>query len=125
MTFDKAWFDFNNQHEQILLPEEENPPTMARHIMRSPKTMFTVVWNSYGFHLVGVLSKRQKLTSQCFIDNILAERCALHDEKDQERLVVHVDNARLHCVKRVKQYLEDHDLRTAPHQADLLDFARS
>jgi hypothetical protein len=43
VTLDEAWFYFSNQHEQIWLPDQEDPPTIQRQMISSPKTMLTVV----------------------------------------------------------------------------------
>jgi hypothetical protein len=63
VTLDGAWFYFSNRHEQIWLPDQEDPPTIQRETISSPKTMLAVVWNPYGFHLVSLLPKGQKWTS--------------------------------------------------------------
>jgi hypothetical protein len=55
MTLDEIRFYFSNQHEQIWLSEEENPQTIAPHMIRSPKTMLTVVCDPSEFHLVNAL----------------------------------------------------------------------
>jgi hypothetical protein len=115
VTLDEAWFYFSNQHEQIWLPDQENPPTIQRQTISSSKTMLTVVWNPHGFHLVSLLPKGQKWTSQYDIDYILPEICALRDARDRRKLVVHADNTRPHVAKRVKQYLEDNNLESALH----------
>jgi hypothetical protein len=80
-------------------------------MISSPKTMLTVAWNPHGFHLVSLLPKGQKWTSQYHIDHILPEICALRDARDRRKLVVHADNARPHVAKRIKQYLEDNNLK--------------
>jgi hypothetical protein len=43
VTLDDAWFYFSNQHEQIWFPDQEDPPTIQRQTISSPKTMLTVV----------------------------------------------------------------------------------
>jgi hypothetical protein len=48
VTLDEAWFYFSNQHEQIEFPDQENPPTIQRQTISSPKTMLTVVWIPLG-----------------------------------------------------------------------------
>jgi hypothetical protein len=80
-------------------------------------------WNPHGFHLVSLLLKGQKCTSQSCIDHILPEICALRDARDRLKLLVHAENARPHIAKRVKQYLEDNNLKSAPHPPDSLDSA--
>jgi hypothetical protein len=115
VTVDESWFYFSNQHEQISLPKDEDPPTNAQPMISSPKTMLSVVCNPHGFHVIGVLPKGCKYTSQSSIDNILAEICALHTAGDRNKLVIHADDARAHVSARVKQDMEEHGLRTAPH----------
>jgi hypothetical protein len=115
VILDEAWFYFSNQHEQIWLPDQEDPPTIQQQLISGPKTMLTVVWNPHGFHLVSLLPKGQNWTSQYYIDHILPEICALRDARARRKLVVHADNARPHVAKRVKEYLEDNNLKSAPH----------
>jgi hypothetical protein len=64
LTFDAARVDFSNQDEQIGLPDSENRATIDRQTISSPKTMLTVVWPSYGFHLTNVLPQGPMWTSQ-------------------------------------------------------------
>jgi hypothetical protein len=87
--------------------------------------MLTVVWNPDGFHLVTLLPKRQKWTSQYYIDYILPERCAPRDVGDRLKLVVHTDKARPPVAKRVKQYLEDNNLKSVPYLPYSPDLAPS
>jgi histone-lysine N-methyltransferase SETMAR len=115
VTLDEAWFYFLNQHKQIWLPDQEDPPTIQRQTINSRKTMLTVVRNPHGFHLVSLLSKGQKWTSQYYIDHILPEIYTLRDARDRRKSVVHAYSARPHVAKRVKQYLEDNNLKSAPH----------
>jgi hypothetical protein len=103
VTLDEAWFYFSNQHEQIWLPDQEDPPTIQRQTISSPKTMLIVLWNTHGFHLVSLQPKGQKWTSRYCIDHILPKICALRDARDPRKLVVHTDNAKPHVAKRVKQ----------------------
>jgi hypothetical protein len=87
--------------------------------------MLTVVWNRHGFHLVKILPRGQKWTSEYYIDCVLPEICFLHGAGDRRRLVVHADNAKPHVAKRIKQFLHDHNLRTAPHPLYSQDLAAS
>jgi hypothetical protein len=114
-TLDEAWFYFSNQHEQIWLPDQEDSPTIQRQTIGSPKAMLAVVYNPHGFHLVSLLPKGQKWTSQYSIDYIIPEICALRNARDRRKLVLHADNARPHVARRVKQDLEDNNLKSAPH----------
>jgi hypothetical protein len=94
VTLDEAWFYFSNQHEQIWLPDQEDPPTIQRQTISSPKTILTVVWNPHEFNVVSLLPKGQKWTSQYYADHILPETWALRDARDRRKLVVHADNVR-------------------------------
>jgi histone-lysine N-methyltransferase SETMAR len=94
-------------------------------MISSPKTMLTVVWNPDGFHVIKVLPRGWKLTSQYYIDNILSEICALHIAGDRNKLVIHADNVRPHVSTRVKEYMEEDGLRTAPHPPYFPDLAPS
>jgi hypothetical protein len=76
--------------------------------------MLTVVWNPHGFHIIKVLP-RGKWGSQDYINNILPEICALSIAEDQRQFVIHADNVRPQVSPRLKQYMEQHGPRTAPH----------
>jgi hypothetical protein len=123
--FDKLWFDFSNQHEQIWLSEDEDSPANARKMISSPKTILTAVRNSHGVQVVRILSRECKWTSRYPIDNILPEICALHFAGYRRRLVGLADNARPYASPRGKQYTEDHSVRTAPHLSYSPDLAPS
>jgi hypothetical protein len=125
VTLDEAWFYFSNQHEQIWLPDQEDSPTIQRQTISSPKTMLTLVWNPHGFHLVSLLPREQKWTIQYYTDHILPEICALRDARDRRKSVIHANNARLHVAKRVKQYLQDNNLKSAPYPPYSQDLAPS
>jgi hypothetical protein len=105
-----------------LAPRPGRPAKDSTTTINSPKTMLTVVRNPHGFHLVSLLPKGQKWTSHYYIDHNLPEICALHDARDRRKVVIHADNARPHIAKRVKQYLEDNNLKSAlyrPYSPDL------
>jgi hypothetical protein len=87
--------------------------------------MLTVVWNPHGFHVIKVLPRGCKWTSQYYIDNILPEIFALHIAGDRRKLVIHGDNARPHVSRGVKRSLEERGLRTALHPPDSPDLAPS
>jgi hypothetical protein len=125
VTFDEAWVYFSNQHEQIWLPEDEDPPTNARPTIDSPKTMLTVLWNPHGFHVIKVLPRGCKWTSPYSIDNILPEICPLHIAGDRRKFEIHADNARPHVSTSVKRYMEEHSLRAAPNPPYSPDLAPS
>jgi hypothetical protein len=81
-------------------------------------------WNPHGFHLVSLLPKGQKWNSHYYIDHILPEIYDLPDARDRRKLVVHADNARPHVTKRVKQYLEDNNLKNESHPSYSTDCSK-
>jgi hypothetical protein len=87
--------------------------------------MLPVVWNPHGFHVIKVLPRGWKWTSQYYIDNILPEICALHIAGDRRKLGMHADNVRPHVSTNVKQYMEENGLRTAPRPPYSPDLAPS
>jgi hypothetical protein len=87
--------------------------------------MLPVVLNPYGFHVIKILPRGCKWTSQYYIDNILPEICALHIAGDRRKLEIHAKNARPYLSTRVKQYLEEYGLRTAQDPPYFPDLAPS
>jgi hypothetical protein len=63
--------------------------------------------------------------SQCHNDHILAEIYSLHGTGDRRRLIVRVGNAKPHVAQRVKKFMDDHNLRSAPHAPYSMDLAPS
>jgi hypothetical protein len=125
VTLDESWFYFSHQHGQIWLPDDEDPPTNARPVISRPKTMPAVVWNPHRFHVIKALPRGCNWTSQYYIDNILPEIRALHIAADRRKLVIHADNASPRVSTRVKQYMEEYGLSTAPHPSYSPDRAPS
>jgi hypothetical protein len=83
-----------------------------------------VVWNPHGFHLGSLLPKGQKWTTQYYIDHILPEIYTLCNARVRRKLVAHAENARPRVAKRVKQYLEANNLKSAPHPPYFPDCSR-
>jgi hypothetical protein len=94
-------------------------------MISSPKTMLTVEWNPHGFHVIKVLPRGCKWTSQYDVDNILPNICPLHIAGDRRKLVIHAVKASPHVSTRVKQYVEEPGLRTAQHPPYSPDLAPS
>jgi histone-lysine N-methyltransferase SETMAR len=84
-----------------------------------------MVWNQLGFYLVTVLSRRQKLMDQYYINNVVSKICRIPQSGGRRRVIIHVDNARPHVVKMVKQFMDVHELRAVLHPPDSPDLAPS
>jgi hypothetical protein len=98
-------------------------PTIKRQTISTPKTMLIVVWNPHGFHMVNVLPKGQKWTSQYYIDYVIPEIGALRDARDRRKLAARTDSAKPHVAKRVEQYPDENDLKSTPHPPYCSDLA--
>jgi transposase len=51
--------------------------------------------------------------------------CDGYSVRDRKKMAIHADNVRPHVSTRVKQYMEEHGLRTAPHPPHSPDRAPS
>jgi hypothetical protein len=77
--------------------------------------MLTVVWNTKGFHVVGVLPKEATFDTDYYCQDVLSEILRACPARSNRRLVVHADNARPHTLKRIREFMEKNNLRGAAH----------
>jgi hypothetical protein len=61
VTLDEAWFYFSNAHEQIWLPEDEDPPTNARPMIGSLKHNASRCVESAWIHVIKVSAERMQV----------------------------------------------------------------
>jgi hypothetical protein len=72
--------------------------------------MFTIVWNPRGFHLVKVLEKGSKFNAGYSVAEILeplSQWRSIEAAGNQQKLLVHADNARPHTAKLRTQYFNE------------------
>jgi hypothetical protein len=57
------------------------------------KTILTIVWNPNSFYLIDVMSKEEKYSARCYIDNIPSPICQRLIPAGKRNLVIHADNS--------------------------------
>jgi hypothetical protein len=97
VTLDESWFYLSTDHERIWPARGETPPDQERHTIRSPKSIFTIVWGLTGFHVVKVLPKGGSFNVNYDTNEILSEIACWREAQGggtNRELVIHSDNAR-------------------------------
>jgi hypothetical protein len=82
------------------------------------KFMLTIVWNPRGFHLIKVLEKGRKFNAGYYTAEILEPLSQWRSIKaagNEQKLLVHADNARPHTAKLSTQYFNDNRMKSGPH----------
>jgi histone-lysine N-methyltransferase SETMAR len=90
--------------------------------------MFTIVWNSRGFHLIKVLENGRKFNAGYYITEILnplPQWRSIEAAGNKRRLLVHADNARPHPAKLSTQYFNENRFKSAPYPPNSPDLAPS
>jgi hypothetical protein len=80
--------------------------------------MPTIVWNLHGFHLIKILEKRRKFNAGYYITEILeslSQWRSIEAVGNEQKLLVHADNARSHKAKLSTQYFNENRMKSAPH----------
>jgi hypothetical protein len=80
--------------------------------------MFTIVWNLRGFHLVKVLENDRKFNTGYYIAKILeplSQWRSIEAAGNEQKLLVHADNARPHTAKLSTQYFNENQMKSVPH----------
>jgi hypothetical protein len=80
--------------------------------------MLTIVWNRRGFHLIKVLEKGGKFNPDYYIVEILEPFSQWHSIEaagNEQKLLVHADNAHPHTAKLSTQYVNENRMKSAPH----------
>jgi hypothetical protein len=100
ITLDELWFYLSTDHEQIRLRVEEQPPERPKNTIQDPKITVTIACNPLGFHLLEAVPKGNTYTAEYYRVNILTELLPPRPQADWRRLVIHMDNARTHTVRK-------------------------
>ena len=90
--------------------------------------MLTVFWNTAGFIIIGLLPEGLKFNSEYFINNILEKINQMTSDlrlKSHLKITLHFDNARVHTVRKVIQFMDLHQMKRAPHPPFSPDIAAS
>ena len=90
--------------------------------------MITIFWNPNGFPVVEALDDNMVFNSDYFINKILEQinsQTSVDREILKRNLILHFDNARPHISKKVKEYLDQNDIKRAPQPPYSPDIAPS
>jgi hypothetical protein len=90
--------------------------------------MLTIVLNPHGFHLIKVLEKGRKFNTGYYIAEILeplGQWRSIEVAGNEQKLLVHADNARPHTAKLSTQYVNENRMKSAPHPPGSSDLAPS
>jgi hypothetical protein len=91
--------------------------------------MFTVIWNSFGFHVIDKLRTGGKMESDYFTTNILGplEQKVLPTGPNPQarRLTIHLENCSIHTSRITEKYIKQHDMIRLQHPPYSLDLAPS
>jgi histone-lysine N-methyltransferase SETMAR len=82
------------------------------------KIMPKIIWNPRGLHLIKVLGKGRKFNPGYYIAEILeslSEWRSIEVAGNEQKLLVHADNARPNIAKLSTQYFHDNRMKSAPH----------
>jgi histone-lysine N-methyltransferase SETMAR len=93
--------------------------TRPRSDIQTAKFMFTVMWNSLGFHVIDKVPTSAKMNSEYFTTNIFArlaekifpERRTAH----AKRLIVHMDNCSIHRSGGTEDYRKQNNMMRFRH----------
>jgi histone-lysine N-methyltransferase SETMAR len=90
--------------------------------------MLTIVWNPRGFHLITVIKKGRKFNAGYYIAEILerlSQWRSIEAAGNEQKLLVHADNARPHTAKLSTQHFNENRMKSAPHPPYSPDLAPS
>jgi hypothetical protein len=112
----------------MWLPGDEAPETREGHTISSEKLMVMIAWNSDGFHVITVISKKQKFHIDYYCTSVLAKLSKIARQLRNEtrgQLICHADKARPHIAKSTIEFWAKLDLRLVHHHPDSSDLALS
>lgn len=128
ITLDESWFYFEYSYDSIWVQENEKPPTRPKKMISSKKCMLTIVWTRNKILFIDLLPKGVKFCSTYFINNILQRIVHMYKSESRSRQTIihlHMDNARPHTAKCVKDFCERNGINILPHPAYSPDIAPS
>jgi hypothetical protein len=86
--------------------------------IKSRKFMLTIVWNLCGFHLIEILDKGRKFNTDYYIAEVLealSQWRSIEVAGNEQKVLVHADNARPHTAKLSTRYFNENRMKSAPH----------
>jgi hypothetical protein len=110
MTGDESWVLMNRAPRRMWTLSRDDLVIKPRLDIQSKKFMFTIMWNSNGFHAVDRLPNDMKMNRAYFLTNVLIpfeEAIFPRGRAPHERLlVVHLDNCSVHTSRVSTDWLE-------------------
>jgi hypothetical protein len=90
LTGDESWFFSSTDYEQMWLPQGENAPTRARHVISTPKVMIIIFWSPLGFPVIGALPAGESLQHDIVATTLhhrsRSSNRQMHDKTEAENL---------------------------------------
>jgi hypothetical protein len=110
VTLDESWFYLSTDYEFVWLLRGEKVPEKERHTIQSKTFMLTIVWSLRWFYLIKYLEKDRKFDANYYVAEILESLSQWRSIKaagNEQKWLVHADNARPHTAKLSAQYLNE------------------
>jgi hypothetical protein len=105
----------------------DNVSTVAGRGIQTQKVMFTIMWNSRGFHVVNQLPSDITIGSGYFTSNVLAPIREEFIPRDRTRypkpLVVHMEDCSIHTSSPTQRFMSEHRMRRIPQPPYSQDLA--
>lgn len=121
MTGDESLFYFRYQSSHMYAESKEKVPNRISKKIDSKKVMITMFFNGNSLLCFDMLPKGKKYNQEYFINNIIEEIKENTDgddtQMDFKKIMVHMDNCRVHTGKKVTQKLSNLKVKTIPHPA--------
>jgi hypothetical protein len=91
--------------------------------------MFMFIWGTAGFHVTNLMTSQRSFNSEYFINEIMqpliAKLFPMGRIPHTHRLIVHLDNCRVHFSKHSQKFFDDNSLLRLPQQPYSQDLAPS
>jgi hypothetical protein len=91
--------------------------------------MFTIIWGTAGFHVTNLMISQRSFNSEYFINEIMQPLIAkvfpMERIPHTHRLIVHLDNCRVHFSKHSQKFFDDNSLLRLPQSPYSPDIAHS
>jgi histone-lysine N-methyltransferase SETMAR len=129
VTRDESWFFLSYCLRRMWTRTRDDVATKPRSDIHTKKSMFTVLWNPLGFHVVDNLRTGAKMESDYFTTKI-------HGPLEQKvfptgrnphakRLTIHLDNCSIHTGRTTEEYIRQHNMTWLQHPPYSPDLAPS
>jgi histone-lysine N-methyltransferase SETMAR len=119
VTRDESWFFVTHTARRMWTLTRADVATKLKHDIHMKKFMFTVMWNSLGFHVVDQLPTRAKMNGGESTTNIfepLEQKMFLAGRRSHEkRLTLHLDNCSIYMSGATEVYINEHIMIRLKH----------